>query len=364
MLPLSIEGLPLHTRTLSVVISRSGAGSWLARGDVIDLRKNGLVPSTYDLQPSGIIHSMSIELDLDPETLTIDGIRLQQPFVAIEAAPETGGECCRDPAPRLLALQGETLDDGFGRRLGAVFGGPRGCSHLQTLFQLMASTIPRAAALERARAAQEGTTPRIHERFFRRSLFLDGHDRDDGTLDVAIQLTDTHSRPVGPRDGAIARLALSHEIKLHARVDRKRFRIQTISARERSRTPETLGTAPWTNHDERIACLVGVPLIPGLAARIFALTGPDPLARPLRDVLLQLAPGFIQVMAALMDAYYEERARKPSNEVVEPPAVANLGGNQNSCYMWRTDGFILRSRAVRDAAPDRPDVPGSPELPE
>lgn len=358
MLPLSVEGLPLHTRTLSVVISRSGSGSWLVRGDVIDLRKNGFVPSTYDLQPSGIIHSMSIELDFDPETLTIEAIRVEQPFVAIEAAPETGGECCRDPAPRLLDLQGEKIDDGFGRRLAAVFGGPRGCSHLLTLFQLMVSTIPHAVALEGARATQEGTTPRIDERFFRRSLFLDGHDRDDATLDVAIQLTDTHARPVGPRDGALTRLALSHEIKLHARVDRKRFRIQTLSARERSRTPETIGFAPWTSHDERLASLVGVPLIPGLAARIFALTDADPRARPLRDVLLQLAPGFIQIMAAVMDAYYEERARKPPNEAAEPPAVANLGGNQNSCYMWRTDGFILRSWAERDEAPDGRESPG------
>jgi hypothetical protein len=328
---------------------------------VIDLRKNGFVPSTYDLQPSGIIHSMSIELDFDPETLTIEAIRVEQPFVAIEAAPETGGECCRDPAPRLLDLRGEKLDEGFGRRLGAVFGGPRGCSHLLTLFQLMASTIPHAVALEGARATQEGTIPRIDERFFRRSLFLDGHARDDATIDVAIQLADTHARPVGPGDPALTRLALSHEIKLHARVDRKRFRIQTISARERNRTPETIGFAPWTSHDERIAFLVGVPLIPGLAARIFALTDADPLARPLRDVLLQLAPGFIQVMAATMDAYYEERARKPPNEATEPPAVAQLGGNQNSCYMWRTDGFILRSWTERTERGEAPDVPGSPE---
>jgi len=358
VLPLSVEGLPLHTRALSVVISRSGSGIWLARGDVIDLRKNGFVPSTYDLQPSGIIHSMSIELDIDPETLRIEAIRVEQPFVAIEAAPETGGECCRDPASRLLELQGEKLDHGFARRLGAAFGGPRGCSHLLTLFQLMASTIPHAVALEGARAAREGTTPRVGERFFRRSLFLDGHDRDDATIDVAIQLADTHARPVGPRDAALTRLARSHEIKLHARVDRKRFRIQTISACERSRTPETIGSAHWTSHDERIASLVGVPLIPGLAARIFALTDADPPTRPLRDVLLQLAPGFIQIMAAVMDAYYEERARKPPNEAAEPPAVAHLGGNQNSCYMSRTDGFLLRSRAERDEAPD---APGSTE---
>ena len=68
----------------------------------------------------------------------------------------------------------------------------------------------------------------------------------------------------------------------------------------------------------------------------------------LRDALLQMAPGFIQIMAAVMDAYLEERARKSSGEPSERPAVANLGGNQNSCYMWRTDGFVSRSWSIRD----------------
>jgi hypothetical protein len=63
------EALPLHTRTLNVVVSRESAGLWRARGDVIDLRKTGCVPSVDDVQPAGIIHMMSIELDFDPATL-------------------------------------------------------------------------------------------------------------------------------------------------------------------------------------------------------------------------------------------------------------------------------------------------------
>ena len=51
-----MQGLPLHTRSLTVAIHRDSQALWHARGDVIDLRKNGFVPSNYDLQPSGIIH--------------------------------------------------------------------------------------------------------------------------------------------------------------------------------------------------------------------------------------------------------------------------------------------------------------------
>ena len=110
-LPASINGLPLHTRSLTVQLRAAGPDQWRARGDVIDLRKNGFVPTSYDIQPAGVIHSMSIELDLDPTTLRMDAIRIDQPFVAVEASEATRGECCRDPAPRLIELTGECLDD-------------------------------------------------------------------------------------------------------------------------------------------------------------------------------------------------------------------------------------------------------------
>ena len=63
------QGLPLHTRSLTVYVRRVSASRWHARGDVIDLRKNGFVPSGFDLQASGIIHMMSIDLEFDPESL-------------------------------------------------------------------------------------------------------------------------------------------------------------------------------------------------------------------------------------------------------------------------------------------------------
>ncbi|MBW2499893.1 MAG: DUF2889 domain-containing protein [Deltaproteobacteria bacterium] len=347
-MPTSVQGLPLHTRALSVMMSPEADGRWLARGDVMDLRKNGFVAATYDLQPAGVIHSMSIELDLDPRALVIEAIRVEQPFVAVEASPETSGECCRDPAPRLQTLVGEKLDAEFTRRLTAAFGGPLGCSHLLTLFQLMASTIPRAARLEHARAEREGTHPQTRERFFRRSLFLDGYARrDEPLIDVSIQLADSHTRPIDAKDPVLQRLASSHQIKVLAEVDRKRFSVQALTARERERTPETLGHAEWLDHDALVSPLVGVPLIPGMAGRVFELLGQRSEQALLRDVLLQMAPGFIQVTAALTDDYYEERARKGADETDSGPAVANLGGRQNACYIWREDGAILRSWARR-----------------
>jgi hypothetical protein len=345
-------GLPLHTRSLTISISRESESLWRARGDVIDLRKNGFVPSSYDIQPAGIIHSMNIEIAFDPQSLTMERISVDQPFVAIEASESTDGECCRDPAPRLLDFEGDRLDRDFTKRLSAHFGGPLGCSHLLTLFQLMASTSPHAARLEQERAARENTIMRIGEPFLRRSLFIDGHVGDDGCIDVAIQLADTHSRPLaGGPESFTQRLERSHEWKILARVERKRYQLESLSVNERERRFETLATAQWKSHDEFVSSLVGVPLIPGMAGRIFRLFDDSESRLPLRDALLQFAPGFIQIIAALMDDYFKERSAKERNpnsagSDAAEPQMTSLGGNQNSCYMWRADSAITRAWAA------------------
>jgi len=349
----SVRGRPLHTRSLTIAISRESDTLWHARGDVIDLRKHGFVPMIDDIQPPGVIHMMSIELAFDPESLRIERIAIDQPFVAIEPSEISGGECCRDPSPRLLALRGDKLDAGFSKRLGRQFGGALGCSHLLTLFQLMASTLPRAVQLENARTLRDDTSQPLGKTFFRRSIFVDGHEQSDQKIDVAIQLADTHSRPIRPDGRTPERLALSHEVKAFVGIDRKRFKIENVEARERKRSYETLGEADWTLHTDRLAELVGAPLIPGMAGRLFGLLGDETRLRPLRDLLLQLAPGFIQITAALMDEYFERRRRTEANDTTaatndstRKPAVASTGGNTNSCYMLREDGRAIKALAL------------------
>lgn len=352
----SVRGRPLHTRSLTTVISRSSDTLWHARGDVIDLRKHGFVPMIDDIQPSGVIHMMSIELDFDPDTLRIERIEVDQPFVAIEASEASGGECCRDPAPRLQPLCGEILDAGFSKRLSNLFGGALGCSHLLTLFQLMASTLPRAVELETARGLRDKTSQPFGKCFFRRSLFVDGHEQSDQTIDVALQLADTHSRPIRPGGRPTDRLELSHEVKAFVCIDRKRFKIEALEARERQRNHATLGRSDWVSHTERVAELVGCPLIPGMAGRVFRLLPDEASLRPLRDLLLQLAPGFIQISAALMDEYFEKRATAGAagskGKPIEKPAVASFGGNANSCYMWREDGRAIKAWASDTTDPN------------
>lgn len=340
------SALPLHTRALSVYLECVSDDRWRVRGDVIDLRKNGSVPSVDDVQSAGIIHMMKIEIELQPGSLRMDRIEVDQPFVAVEASRATGGECCRDPAPRLVALAGERLDEGFTRRLAGAFGGPLGCSHLLTLFQLIASTVPRAAEHERARAAREGTPTAAGTRFFRRSVYVDGEVRLDGTLAIAIQLTDTHTRPPFPGNRGFERLVESHEVKCFAGVERKRFQLERLAVRERTRGSETPTDAGWIHHDALVAPLVGHPMIPGMAARIFKLLGEAPSQKPVMDGLLQLAPGFIQITAALMDHHSLRSSTGASASEPASPSVAGIGGMPDSCYMWRKDSPYAISRRV------------------
>lgn len=335
--PEPVAGLPLHTRSLTVSLKPRPEGGWLARGDVIDLRKNGFVPTSYDIQPAGVIHSMNIELDLDPETLRMDAIRVEQPFVAVEPSAATGGECCRDPAPRLLTLTGERFDDAFPGKLSATFGGTLGCSHLLTLFQLMASTIPHAAAIERARAMREGTQPGPDDRFFRRAVFVDGLRGNDGRIDVSILLTDSATRPALSGTDPLQRVEHFHETKIATSVVRRSFLLERLAIHERTRDADSLGEATWHDRTAPFASLVDQPIVPGLAKRVFGLTDGQAALGESRDALLMFAPGYLQIMAAVMDEWIEQQAQ---GRVDENASGGPRGGSAGSCYMWRDTGPI------------------------
>lgn len=342
---LSVPGHPLHTRALTLVVSQREDGRLRARGDVTDLRKCGFVPLLSGLQPAGIIHQMWIDLVVDPGTRRIDALETGQPFVAVEPSAWSEGECCRDPAPRLQALVGETLDPGFAKRLSAVFGGPRGCSHLLSLFQLMATALPRALAAEAALRGEGAELRGTGERIFWRSLFLDGAEGSDGSIELALQLHDFHGRPDAGASSPLDRFGRHDELRVSARVERPSLRLSTLHAGERVRERSTLANDAWTVRDAEVAALVGQPIIPGLARRVFDAV--EPASALLRDALLQLAPGYIQVMAAITDRWFVQASEA---DVRDPaardrgPQVAALGGMADSCYMWRADGPLARSR--------------------
>jgi hypothetical protein len=349
-LPLSITGVPLHTRSLTSVASLREDGRWGVRGDVIDLRKCGFVPMTHDIQPSGIIHHMTIELVIDPANLRIESLETAQPHVAIEPSVRTGGECCRDPAQRLAVLKGETIDDAFAKRLSSTFGGPLGCSHLLTLFFSMAAALPRAIAHE-AEILKAHDEPRLPgERLFWRSVFVDGYELDDESIELSVQLADVHSRPQHGVESPLDRLESHREARIVAGVAPPTFAVTKLRGAQRVRRMPNLGDARWDECSDALSSLVGSPVVPGLSRKARDLLQDNAELALVRDAMLQLAPGHIQVLAAITDRWFT-RSREESSESQTGgaerkggPPVGAIGGMIDSCYMWRTGSPLISAR--------------------
>jgi len=340
--PFVASGLPLHTRTLTVEAFRCAGDRVRVDGVILDLRKCGFVPTGGDLQTAGFIHHMQLSLEVDAASARIERLDSAQPTVAFEANPQTGGDSCRDPAPRLQALVGERLDAGFVRRLGAAFGGALGCSHLLTLAQLMGASVPRFLA-----AAPELAARAVGERIAKRALFVDGFERGDGALEVALQLSEFVTRPQTAVVWPLDRLARQHEVRVLARLDAGVSRLEAIDAVERERDGASLAAAPWRSRSDAVAALAGGPALRGMASRVLAQLGGEAADAPLRDALLNLAPGVIQCLAALshrLVAHFAGGAPPPGRI----PRELSVGGYPDSCYMWRSDGPLARSRATAD----------------
>jgi hypothetical protein len=332
---LDVGGHPLHSRSLSVTLAARGDGRADVHGVVLDLRKRGFVPVGSDLQPSGIVHLMQLGAVVDPATGRLESVAAAQPNVAFEAAAVTEGESCRDPIGNVQQLAGETCDTGWSKRVSAAMGGPRGCSHLLTLVQLVGSTVATALAADRERFGP-APTRRPSERIFRRDVIVDGHERGPGSLALALQTTDLHYAPAPPVAPSMARFAGEHEIRGLVEVDFARYAIAGLHLAERRRDVATLETAAWTDRDDVARDLVGLSLARGAAGALLARLGDAPQDRPILDGLLMLAPALIQCVAALSDGWPALAA--------SGRWVVGMGGHPDSCYMWRAGGALQRAR--------------------
>ncbi len=330
-----VSGQPLHTRSLTTLIRLADDGRWHVRGTVIDIRKTGFAAMPMSLQPAGLIHDMTIDLSVEPETLRIDSLETRQPVVAIEPSASTRGECCRDPASALHGVVGERIDPGFSKKLSLVFGGPRGCSHLLALFFFMAAGVTRGAELERERSGVRGRDRAIGEVIFHRSLALDGVLGATGDVELAVEVGDYLLSPERLTGRPLDRLEYEHDIRIHGVVRPSDQVLLSLRAAERTRDHESLPAAGWQERPGWGVDLTGTPLLSGFAARVLRLDGAPPHPRLLIDALLQLAPGHFQVLAAFADQW----AANPTGGEADGDGASAVGMRAN-CYMWRPDGAL------------------------
>jgi hypothetical protein len=342
---ITLAGRPIHTRSLTIVLSQREDGRLRALGQVIDLRKTGFVPMFDELATAGIIHQMSLDALVDPRSRELEALEVAQPAVAVEPSRVTKGESCRDPAGNLQALVGLRFDAELPRELSRVFGGPRGCSHLLTLFHLVASALPGALDFEEELRAAH-TARRPGEKLFRRSVFVDGHQADDGELHLAVQLSDFHDAPLDSVADRLDMLARQTEVQVLASVDLSSVALRELHVTQRKRTRETLAEAEWRDRSELVAELIGRPIMPGLGSELRRRLGGREEVRPLLDALLQLAPGFVQCTPALADGTLSRSATSAAAGSASGgmPEFLALGGAADSCYMWRRDGPLLQIR--------------------
>jgi hypothetical protein len=333
------QGHPLHTRALGVDLLQEAKGTMGVTASVLDLRKRGFVPVAGDLQPSGIVHQMCLEGSIALADRTVTRLEAVQPTVAFEPSAATGGESCRDVAGNVAGLLGARLDDAWGPRVAAAIGGPRGCYHVHTLAHLLGSTT--AWALSREDALRRGAAPRpTGQGVFRRDVVIDGADAGGGRLGVALQATDLHRTDAAGGGPAMDRFAESFELRVGAVVDLATMTFAELTVAERRRDRATIATAAWRSRADLAAWLTGEAALRGSSGRLLARLGEAADDRPILDVLLQLAPALIQVFAALSDDWARTAARDGW--------ILGMGGQADSCWMWRRGGALERLRAPAD----------------
>jgi hypothetical protein len=330
---IEVTGAPAHTRTLVVSVAQATAGEIEASGTLLDLRKRGLVPMAADLQTAGVVHDMRVRARIATLPPRLLSIAAEQPSVAFEPSPATGGECCRDPAQRVEALADTPLDPDATRRLAAALGGPRGCSHVLTLAQLLVSSARTALALEGERHA--GISRPRGQRLFHRSVSIDGMQSRD-RLQLALQLADVHFTPLAPVPGGdpLGRLAGRLEVRVQAEIDLDAMRLRSLRAAERTGGRDAFYGA-WRDRSDRLADLAGRSALGGMAGALFERLGADPSDRPLLDALLNLAPALIQCVPAVIERWQD------GGPAAARPTMMAGGGMVDSCYMWRRGGALL-----------------------
>jgi len=339
---LEARGQPVHTRVAEIELFAGEQGKLRVRGTIIDLRKHGFIPTGGRLQSSGVIHQMGIEAVVDSKSRVIESLESSQPVVAFEASKMTDGESCRDFADRLGGIVGATLDADFPRSLSACFGGPLGCSHLLTLAQFIGSAVPRALAWEQECLGPDADQRRVGESLFKRSILLDGLEIEGGpALDIVVQLNDVHSLPGAQVVTPLDRFLRQHEVRLLGRVNIENMQFVSMQGDERERSAENLSEARWQNLDSALAPLIDHSALRGLARTVMERYGGDFPATPLRDALLFVAPGIIQCLA--VNAQRMVEAPRKSGQT---PAIQQLGGMPDSCYIWREGGPGQRSRQL------------------
>ncbi|MEA3222483.1 MAG: DUF2889 domain-containing protein [Thermodesulfobacteriota bacterium] len=124
----------VHTRNITIATYAVDEDTVMVEGTLKDDR----FKSTYSLTsgemiPPGVIHNLTIRL-------LVKGIafRIEDVEVEMNNVPK---EVCRETRKSLMPLVGHNIAPGFTVWVKETFGGPKGCTHLNSLLLAMAPAV-------------------------------------------------------------------------------------------------------------------------------------------------------------------------------------------------------------------------------
>lgn len=336
---LEVAGEPIHTRCLGIALKQAAADVVDFRADILDLRKGGLMELAGRVTMAGIIHKMELTGSFAADSGRLERIGWAQSHVMHEPNASSRGECCRDPMPRLNGLVGARFGTGFAAALKTCFGGPLGCTHVNTLLQEVDAFV--ASHLARRRDDPEYAKRRgAGERIGARSLYFDAFFREGGaTTDLSVRLADLHYAPSDAPGREV--VALHAEVRLLAEADLAGWQLRALTGRQRTRPGPTCGDAEWESRTADLEVFVGRPLWGGMNRFCLERFGGREADARLLSALMSLAPGMTQVGAAVSDRLTPSSSARP--------LASGLSG-PGPCYMLRGDGPLMES--IRIPAPE------------
>lgn len=337
-----VSGEPIHTRCLAVELQHAAGDTIHFRGDLLDLRKSGLMELAGVYANAGIIHRMKLEGGFSRATGALEQIDWSQSHIAHEANPATRGECCRDPMVRLRGLVGARLGEGFPLQLKELFGGILGCSHITTLFREISAFVSRLgeSRLNGTRNAERGPGERIASR----SVFLDGSlSAGVPEVELSVRVADLELDGIDTAGDEV--FASLDEVRLVAGVELEGMCLRDLHAGQRTRVASCPEDPVWRSRSGDLEGFAGGSLFGGMARLGLERFGNSPDDATLLSAVLSLSPGMTQVAAALTEAPTRTRASGGS-------ASFPQGG---PCYMLRAGGPLV-NRLIAGSPPGSEDA--------
>ncbi len=327
-----VLGEPVHTRCLAFTLKQGSGERIEFSADILDLRKGGLMELAGRIAMSGIIHKMELTGEFSARTGILEEIEWAQSHVMHEANQATKGECCRDPMVRLAGLVGSRLDEGFVAQLKRHFGGPLGCTHVNTLFQELSAFVARL--FEARRDHPELAEPRqIGDRIASRSLFFDAFitEGNDSTQ-LSVRLADLY---YGAKNASGGETLFRHdEVRLMGEAELSGWKLRGLEAKERSRRGPVCSNTPWHIRTNELEDFAGRSLGGGMARFCLDRFGEKRADAHLLSALMCLSPGMTQVGVAVSDSLTPSSLTRPNGSGLAGPGP---------CFMLRAEGPLMES---------------------